>query len=341
MTIEQLKTEAATILNLVATEKRSMTAAEDSRLGVIKTEIAALETAIAADKANVETQKRSVIASQLTKNPADMDSNTYFRSLTRGGSEVGPQAFVQEVVKVFETESPIWRNHGNIKTQTTGNAFNLYVLTPGGAGYKKTEGNAGTADTSSSLVLQPFPFSTYSSQAVTVSQEMLDDLAYDISGDITSLGMSKSTVAFDADAVAALVSSGTYTGDLTSTSGEVTLAAVTAKFMGLPDRHRLAPGIKYFTNAIGAAKLLALITWEAKAQCDAISLTPENIVIDTNVPARMTIITNVTKAIGIGMKTPVRVFTLEVSAGRQYEIQPRLAVAVRDASAVVGYSYKA
>ena len=67
------------------------------------------------------------------------------------------------------------------------------------------EGDAATADSTSTLAMVDQTFKTYSSQAVLVSQEMLDDAGFDVAAEVTSLGMAKSTGAFDADAVAAVL----------------------------------------------------------------------------------------------------------------------------------------
>jgi hypothetical protein len=239
---------------------------------------------------------------------------------------------------VFEEQSPIFRIHTAKQTRLTGEVYRFPKVTLGGAGYAKAEGNAGTTDTASAITMVSESFKTYSSQVVPISQEMLDDAGFDVQAEVTTLGMAKSTAAFDADAVTALL---TYDASPTETAATSwALSDVMDAYFELPVRHQGA-GVKYIGNATTIKNIASLLTVENSPQAALIGLTADSLVIDNNVTAGLLLVTNPTKALAIGLRAKVRVLILDVSEGRTIEVQPRLAVGVRDVTAIAGRILKA
>ena len=228
-TIEELNTQVADLKGkykakmdtVTVTGTASLTAAETTELDGWEAEIKRLEGEIGtvannqnAAKAEVE-KRNAALAKMLADTPGNSSVRTQTsndvirRSITKGGTEVGDVEVVNDVVRVYNTESPFFAAHTAKQMRLTGTTYTYPKVVPGGAGYAKTEGVAGTADTASTITMVTAPFKTYSSQIVTVSQEMLDDAGFDVASEVTQMGMSKSTQAFDTDAVTALGTFGT------------------------------------------------------------------------------------------------------------------------------------
>lgn len=343
--IEELQAEYKAVLEKAKTENRGLTADETKSLDTLKGEIEKLETAKANDnaaKAELEKREeylRSIAAAQQTikDNLGNADKNTYLRSITKGSNDVGNKEIVNDVVRQFETQSPIFGAHQNIQRRSNGMAFSFTKVTKGGAGYVKTEGNAATEDTASAAVPVSVAFKTYSGQKVVITQEALDDFAADIAQEIITLGSGKATTKFDADAVAELESVDATPTETAATSWALT--DITGAFFEIPNRNRV--GVKYICAPATAAKIVNMMKAEDAAACAVVGLTAENLIVDDNVTADVLIVANPTLALAIGMKEPVRVFTDEVSEGRAYEVQPRMAVKLRDSTAVALRKLKA
>lgn len=340
MTVDELKKQYTAILEAAKTEKRSLKETEIADLDRIKSEIeAATKQAANADAAakqiaDREAQLRSIAAAQTTikENLGTLDKNTYLRSIAKGSADVGNKEVVSDVVRAFESQSPIFAAHKNVQNRSTGNAFSFTKVTQGAgaAGYIKVEGVAGTEDTTSAVTVQSVAFKLYDSQRIAVSQEMLDDAAADIAAEIIGLGSAKSTMKFDTDCVTKLASA---FGTIPETAGTTwAVADLIAAYLEIPNRNRYE--VSYVCNGSTAAALLALFTTENAPALAAIGFSKDTLVIDSNVAANTLIVGNVTLALALGMKTPVRIFTQESSAGRDFEVQPRLAVELRDATAL-------
>jgi HK97 family phage major capsid protein len=341
MTIEQLKAEYAAILALGKTENRSLAAAETAKLDTLKLEIEKLEregAALAAANKR-ETENRSIAAAQETiKNGlGSMDKNTYLRSLAKGSQDVGNKEVLADVVRQFETESPIFAAHKNVQKRSTGNAFSFTKITSGGAGYAKTEGNAGTADTASAATIASVVFLTYSGQKITVTQEMIDDSAADIAQEVIVLGSAKATTKFDIDAVAALETYGTPADTAATTWA---LSDLVAAYFELPNRNRNT-NVKYICAPATAAAIVNMLNATDAPKAAVIGLSADSIIVDDHVTAGHVLVCDPTLALAIGIKVPARIFVDEVSEGRVYEAQPRLAVALRDSTAISGRKLKA
>jgi HK97 family phage major capsid protein len=334
MTIQEMKAKYQGIVETASTANRSLTAAETQELDTLKAQIADAEKAVkTADEA------RSAAAARFDSKAANPKTmNEHYRSIGKGSAEVGTNEAINDVVRVFEEQSPIFKAHNAKQPRLTGEAYKYPKVVPGGAGYSKTEGNAGTADTASAITMVDQTFKTYSSQVVAVSQEMLDDAGFDVQAEITTMGMAKSTSAFDADAITAIE---TYDSTPTETAATTwALSDVVAAYFDLPNRHQGA-GVKYIGNAATIKSIVSLLTTDNAPQAAIINLKPENIIIDSNVTAGLLLVTNLDRALAIGMKNKVRVLILEVSAGKTIEVQPRLAVGLRDGTAVAGRKLKA
>jgi HK97 family phage major capsid protein len=334
MTLTELKAKYQNILNGAQTANRSLTSVEQTELDTIKAEITALEAN--AQAAADAIQARNAAAAAASGAGAPKTFNTQLRSITKGAADVGDKEVVQDIVRVYEAESPIFREHTGKQLRLSGQKYSYPKVTAGTGGYVKTEANAGTSDSSSTITMVDQTFKLYSSQSILVSYEMLTDAGFDVGTEVTSVGMSKSTTAFDVDAVTAL-----ETYDATPTETAATswaLSDVIAAYYDLPTRHRA--GVKFYGKAETIKAIVGLLTADNAPQAAIIGLTKENLVEDDNITTGLLIVTNITKALAIGMQSPVRVFVDEVSAGKTFEVQPRLAVGLRDGTAVAGRKLK-
>jgi len=335
MNLNELKTKAQSILATATTENRSLSAIEKENLDTLKTQIAAAEKEVVE---GVESQKRSAAAAVATMSPDNLPSSDYLRSLAKGNADVGNKEVINDVVRVYESQSPIFSAHKNVQKRNNGMAFSFTKVAPGGAGYGKTEGDAGTTDTASTLEMAVVSFTTYSGQVVPVSQELLDDAAADVSQEVTALGMYKSTHAWEADAVTQITSpfksSGTITsGYYTSSSGTLLMQDLVDLYYSVPVRNR-TQNLTYTCNSTMAKKIVGLLTNTNAPQAAAIHLTPDNITECSSMPNGVVVAGDLTLALAIGMKVPVRTLVIPTSAGANFEVQPRLAVALRDSSAL-------
>jgi HK97 family phage major capsid protein len=352
MTLEELKKQYAELLAKSETEKRSLTAAEVSTLDKLKTDIAAMEkanadAAAASIKQQDENRSAAAAAAQSDRDKTyNMPTNDYLRSIAKGAdatASVGNKEVIADVVRQFNAQSPIFAAHGNVQKRSTGNAFSFTKIVKGSSdGGTKTEGNAGASDTTSTAPMVPVPFKTYTGESILVTQEALDDYAADIGAEVIGLGMSKSSLAFGADCITALKSaflvSTTFTPTETAASTWA-LSDVIAAYYEIPARNRR--NVKFTCAPATAKNLVSLLTLDNSPQAAAIGLTKENIVEDDAVPADVLFVGDITLALAIGMKIPVRIFKQEVSAGTTMEVQPRLAVALRDATALACRKLKA
>lgn len=345
--------EYRAVLDKAKAENRSLNSDEAQRLDILKAEIDkdVNARAAAAELERRETEYRSIAAAQgaIDKTaPAAADprpgANAYLRSIAKGNADVGNKEVIADVVRQFESQSPIFAAHANVQQRSTGNAFQFTKVTKGSTdGYAKTEGNTGRTDgtgtgaTASSVGVATIAFTTYSGELMTVTQEMLDDAAADVAAEVIGLGSGKATMAFDADAITELESAFLSYTDTAATTWAV--ADLIDIFLAIPNRNRY--GVKYVTSAATAAKLLALMTTDNAPALAAIGFSKDSLVIDDNVTTDVVLGGNITLALAIGMRVPVRVFTQEVSAGRNFEVQPRLAVALRDATALAARKRKA
>jgi HK97 family phage major capsid protein len=363
MNLKELKAKYQGILDKAKTENRSLSAAETADLDGIKKDIERLEaeaaTAVqnaAADAAQnrsasaaganapaqsagtnadvataVQTRNAAAAAAGNAADPRTVDSNTYLRSISRGGSDVGNREVVNDVVRQFEEESPIFAAHTAKQLRLTGNTYSYPKVTATLAnGYKKTEGNAGTDDTTSAITMVNQTFSTYDGESILVTQEMLDDSGFDVAQEVIGVGSAKAAAAFDSDAVDALESVDATPTETATTSWA--LSDLTAAFFELPNRNRM--GVKYTASGATIGALVSLMTNDNLPQRQAIGFLPENLLTDDNVTADLVIVGNISKALAVGMKTPVRVFVDETSKGKTFEVQPRMAVGLRDSTAV-------
>ncbi|MCL2646027.1 MAG: phage major capsid protein [Phycisphaerales bacterium] len=336
MNLNEMKAKYVAILETGKTENRSFTAAEITEMDNLKAEIAKAEKA-ATEGVQKAIEERNAAAARLQgPDTMRMKTNEYLRSIAKGSQNVGNLEVVNDVVRQFNQTSPIFAAHQNVQMRSTGNSFEFTRISAGGAGYVKTEGNAGTSDTASAATMVAVPFKTYSGQTILVTQEALDDYAADISQEVIVLGTAKATVAFGADCVAALKSAFTTTTATAGTSW--TLADVTAAYYEIPVRNRY--NIKYTCNPATAKALANLITLNTSPQAEWIDLKKENIVEDESMDADLLFVGDLTQALAIGLKQPVRVFVQEVSQGTNFEAQPRLAVALRDATALAARKLK-
>jgi HK97 family phage major capsid protein len=343
--IEEAKGRYAAIVDKVATENRARVKEEVDGLAAIKTEIAALEVRrkdaqnVADAAAAVEARNAAAArASAQGQGAAPQTSNEFYRAITKSTSTVGTKEVVADVVRVYESQSPLFAAHQNKQMRLTGEKYTYPKVTAGTGGYAKTEGNAGTADGGgTTITMIDATFVTYSSQTITVSQEMLDDAGFDISGEIAAVGLAKSTAAFDAAAATALL---TYDASPTETAATSwALSDLIAAYYEIPTRNRT--GVKFIMPSATVPAILNLLTADNAPKAAAIGLSAENIIVDDNITATQVVVCNPTFALAIGMKSQVRVFVDEVSAGRTYEVQPRLAVGLRDTTAVSGRILKA
>ena len=182
------------------------------------------------------------------------------RNLAAASQEVGGKETIADVVRVFEQQSPILKNFGNLQRRSTGRTFNFTRFTTPAAqglakGYVKTEGVAGTEDTTFTIGMADVAFSTYSSQKVVVTNELLDDAAADISKEVVTFGMAKSTMKFNDDCITAL---------LLGNAGQISAATTWAlqdlasSYYSIPNRNRY--GVKYLMNGPTAALLVSQLT---------------------------------------------------------------------------------
>jgi hypothetical protein len=331
-TVTELQTEYKAKLESIASEKRSMSEAEVKELDAMKSAIdtAKNEETLNAKKSALEVEMRSIREAQDTiKSKLDtVDKNTYLRSIAKGSADVGNKEVVADVVRAYVSQSPLYAAHQNVQVRSTGNAYSFTQITGGGTGYVKTEGNAGTADDTTAAAMVSQAFKLYSGQKIVISQEALDDFAADIAQEITSVSLAQSVMAFAADAYTAL---NTITKtDTASTSWALT--DITGAYLALPARNLF--GVKYIMNGTTAASVVDLLDYEDNLKAAFIGLDKSNIIIDSSCTSGTIYVGNPTLALAIGRKDPIRIFVQEVSEGKSFEAQPRLAVALRDATAM-------
>lgn len=315
----ELQNEMKTILE-DGKKNGKLSADQEIRLDAIKAEL---------DRANVEA--RSAAASASIKPVAAKDSNAILRSISKGSAEVNDVTFVNDVVRQFELTSPLFASHGNIQKRSNGMTYHFTKVTSGGAGYVKTEGVAGTDDSASAVAIGSVDFSTYSGQKILVTQEAFDDYAVDLMQELTTVGMAKTSVAFGSACVSALQGAFSSTYTSTATTSWAVTDLINAYYT-LPVRH--LGNVKYLVNRATAAKLVNLFDHEDAKKLETIGFDKGSILIDDAMATDRLIVTNPTIALAVAMKVPVRVVKLEVSEGYTLEVQPRLAVALRDSSAV-------
>lgn len=352
MTLAELKAKAAAILDKAKTENRSLTAAENTEIETIKADILKEEKVI---QAATEQQRSAAAAAAARLNRDDvwnMKSNEFFRkmatlgdsymrSISTAGQDVGNKEVIADVVRQFNLTSPIYAAHQNVQPRSTGVVYSYTRINKGGSGFVKTEGAAAPEDTVSSVTMVSQTFKTYSSEKLQISQEMLDDAVADISQEVMTLGLAKSVLAFGADCVTALESAFLVSNVFTPTDTAGTSWAfsdIVAAYYEIPVRNRY--GVKYICNGATAQALVSLLTNINAPQAAIIGFTADNIVEDSAMPNNVLIIGNITISLAIGRKEPVRVFMVETSEGRTVEVQPRLAVGLRDSTALAARHLK-
>ncbi len=349
--LENLKAEYEKLLRTAHLENRGLTVDETKRADQFKAEIVEAEriereanavvvagmtaraterTAAAQAAVNAEEQKRSAAAAASGLRQ-DLPSNEYYRSLAKGAVDVGNKEVVADVVRVYQSASPIFAAHTNVQTRSTGMTFTFTRIRPDlSKGYVKTEGASGRDDSTTTIEIVPVPFKLYDSESVLVTQELLDDATVDLGAEISSAGLAKSGTAFGADLVTALMSAVATPTETAATTWAISDLA--GAYFGLPLRNRV--GLRYIMNSQTAKAVVDLLGVEAGPRLAAIGLSAESILVDEAVTNDVIILANVALALAVGQKTPVRVLVVEVSAGRTYELQPRFAVALRDGTAV-------
>ena len=356
MTLAELKAKYATILDGAKTANRSLSAAEQTELDTMKAEITALESNAQAAADAIQARNAAAAAANAgTPAAFNLPKNDYLRDLCRialhqqpvharsftsGSADVGNKEVIADVVRVFEQQSPILAKFNNLQKRSTGVAFQYTKITQGSSpGYKKTEGVAGTADTTSTVTMGVANFKTYSGETVLVSAEIIADAVADIAKETIGLGMAKGTLAFDADCVTVLESAFGVTPTYPDSIGTTwSLTDLSNAYFAIPNRNRY--GVKYLLNPVDAAAIVAQLTTINAAFTSVIGLDKDSIVVDQNVPAGVAIVGYLDLALAIGLVEPVRVWTQEVSAGVNIEAQPRFAVALRDGTALAARKLK-
>jgi HK97 family phage major capsid protein len=344
MNLNELKAKYAGILEKAKTENRSLSAQETTELDGLKAEITKLETEAQKGVKEAEEQRSAAAARVNGPNLQAVDKNTYFRNIAKGSADVGNKEVIADVVRQFNLTSPIYAAHQNVQRRSTGNTYSFTQITKGGAGYVKTEGNAGTSDTTSTAAMASVAFKTYSGQKVLITQEALDDYACDVAQEIMTLGMAKSVIAFGTDIVTALkvpfLVSTTFTPTETAATSWA-LQDIINCFYEIPIRNRY--GVKFMMSSALAKTVTGLLTLDNGPQAAMIGLTKENIleIDDASLADDVLFVGNPTLALAIAMKEPVRTWVQEISEGTQFEVQPRLAVALRDAYALACRQLKA
>lgn len=262
------------------------------------------------------------------------------RNIAKSTSNVGDEDFVADVVRQFNDSTPILKAHQNVQRRSSGNTYRYFRVIPGGAGYAKTEGVAGSSDTVTAISPVDQPFTTYSGQTVLVTQEAMDDYAADVAKEVINVGMSKATIAFGAAIVTALESNFLVSSTFTPTAkigGSLAFQDILNAWSRIPVRNRY--GVKFMGNSSVIAELIGLLTNVNVPQAQAIGFTPDSLLeIDSGDGSFGSVnalfVGNPTLSLAIGMKVPVRVWTQEVSAGVNMEVQPRFAVGLRDGTAL-------
>jgi HK97 family phage major capsid protein len=339
MDLAKLKAEYKGILDKAKTENRSISKDEEARIEILKAEIAKAEKAIA-DQADAQAaQLRSIAAAQSIDAAVKKTANDVYRSIAKGNNEVNDQIVISDIVRQFQQISPIFAAHENIQTWATGTPYTFIKVTKGANdnGAKKAEGDAGTADAGSAMAPVQVAFSVYSGDIITITQEMLEDAKFDVAKEVITLGMAKGVLLWDNDAADALLE---YDEEPTETADTAwAISDLIKAYFEIPQRNRY--GIKFVCSPVGAAALVDLMDFEDTAKLAAIGLTMENLVVSDNMPDDQILLCNITLALAAARKEPVRVVKLDVSAGQTVEVQPRMAVALRDATAVAGRKLKA
>lgn len=335
------KQEYKDLLAKAKKENRALTDEETTRADQLHAEIDGLEKterdrqdAVAAAQAKRDEQHRSLAAAAAGAevDPPKQTANEFYRSVAKGDQVIGNEEVTADVVRAYESMSPIYAAHKNIQDRSTGNTFYFTkVVADTATGEQKAEGASGSTDTTTTLESVGVEFKKYSSQKVLITSEMLEDSAADVSAEISAVGMAKSVMKFTADAVTALMSADAAPAESTGTAW--TIGDMVNMFFAMPPRHR--NNLSWVCNGTTAAALVNLLGTEAGPRLAAIGFTAESIVADDLMPADRLVLTNITLALAIGRKVPIRVFSQDVPSGREYEVQPRLAAALRDGTAVV------
>lgn len=361
--IEVKKADMKKVLDQAKSENRSITAAETSTLDGIKAEIdklvaskAATSREEVAGQVAAAIEARSTAAATVTATVKEPDANTFLRSVTRGAVNVGDVVFNDDVVRVFNETSPLFES-SKVDTKQTGETYKFIKITGGNTGGgRKAEGIAGNNDTNTTVTPASVIFTTYSGESCLISTEMSDDAGFDVSAEVTGAGLAKCMYKFGGDAVATMASAfstdnGTNGGTLTATSyaGNSSGSTVTyyplltnastfaasdlvSLYYEVPARNR--DGAKFICNATTAAKIVSIITNTNDPQITWIGFTKDSVVEEPAMPTDVVFFGNPAKVLAVGMKKPIRVFVQEVSAGKTIEPQPRIAVALRDSTAV-------
>jgi len=337
MDLNEMKSKCVAIYEQAATQNRTLNAAEAAETDALRAEIAKVEKEAQEGVQKALEERNAAAAKFLAPDTANMKTNEYLRSIAKGSQNVGNIEVVNDVVRQFNQTSPIFAAHKNVQMRSTGNAFEFTRISAGGAGYVKAEGAAATADSTSAATMISVPFKTYSGQTILVTQEALDDFAADISQEVIILGTAKATVAFGVDCIAAMKSAFTT---FTATAGTAwTFNDIQAAYYEIPIRNRQG-GVKYICSPTTAKALNSFLTLNISPQSEGIGLTKENIVEDESMDNDLLFVGDPTFILAVGMRTPVRVFVQEVSQGKNFEVQPRFAVALRDGTALAARKLK-
>jgi HK97 family phage major capsid protein len=328
--MNELQNEMKSILE-DAKKTGAMTGEQEIRLGAIKAQL---------DSNEVQVRSAAASAAAAIVKPVARDSNTILRSISKGSDEVNDITFVDDIVRQFRLQSPLFAAHSNVQQRSNGMVYHYNKVTKGGAGYAKTEGVAGTTDSASAIAIANVSFATYSGQKIIVTQEAMDDFKADIMGELLTLGMAKCSDAWAAAAITALETSqttpGTYT-ETATTSWQV--SDLISAYFEVATRNRY--DIRYIVNSTTAATLINLFDAEDSYKLAAIGFSKDTLLVEDGMATNELFVCNPTLALAVAMKVPVRVFKDEVSEGYSIEVQPRLAVALRDSTAVANRVKKA
>jgi HK97 family phage major capsid protein len=322
---EHLRAASHAIVAAAAKESRRMTPAELDELE------------------RIEFERSQAEATEQARSRWMMPVDEYLRSITKGGADVGNASLSGDVLKKFNALSPLIRAHSNIVKRGNGQAYYFMREVAGGAAEVRAEGTAGSTDNATAFDIVMIPFKTYSGQQVNVSQEILDDSAIDIAGEVLGVGLAKASVELAADVIELMKSlfldSDTFTP--TETAGTSwSVDDLLDMHASIPTRHR--DGLKWFCSGATAKVLKKAIFTEANAPLNAaIGFGPDSLVEDDGLPADVLFCGNLTNAIAIGHVYPPRMQAIPTSAGATFEALPRFAADVRDGTALAVRKLKA
>jgi HK97 family phage major capsid protein len=271
-------------------------------------------------------------------------SSAHLRSITKAaaGDDVGMVEVVNDVVRQYDEACPIFAAHKKIQRRNTGNAYVYTRITRGDVGHDRTEAVASADDATSAMVMVTQAFKNYTGDTVIISEEMVNDAGFDLSAEVLALGLGKTVPLLAADLVAALKSAFLVSSTFTPTETAGTswdIQDLINAYFEIPARNR--SGISYVCNSATAKLLIEMLSAENSEKAMMIRLmsfgadgVSPAIVEDAAVPDGVVFVANVTKALAIGMGSPVRVKAMEVSEGTKFEVQPRFAVGLRDGTAL-------